>query len=140
MTVPERYWRFPTRAAIDSLSARFGLRNEPHMQDWEYEVADAARLAEFLDALEGEDLTEDERFTLSETVMQCFEDLAAEGRAVSEMDEWLRFVSLLRARPKLHAYTLYYWSSFDSSLDDGFHLAGLIRPLRVELEPAICAR
>jgi len=71
MSVPERYWRFLTRAAINALSARFNLPNEPPMQDWEYEVADATRDFGVLAALEGNDLTDDERFTLSETVMQC---------------------------------------------------------------------
>jgi hypothetical protein len=63
MDVPERYWRWPTREASDSLAERFGLPNHPGMQDWEYEVADANRLHEFLPALEGSDLTDDERFS-----------------------------------------------------------------------------
>ena len=41
--VPERYWRFPG-GAMESLSARFGLPFDESMQDWEYQVADAARL------------------------------------------------------------------------------------------------
>jgi hypothetical protein len=136
MAVPERYWRFPTRAAIDSLSARFGFQNESWMQDWEYQVADASRLEEFLVALEGDELTDDERFTLSQTVMQCFDDLAAEGQDVAATNAWQRFVRLLRSRPDLHPYTLCYWSALDSSLEDGFYVSGLVRPLWAELEPA----
>ncbi len=135
MSVPERYWGFPTRAAVDSLSARFGLRNEPWMQDWEYMVADESRLEEFLAELEGGDLTDDERFLLSQTVMQCFENLASEGRDVAAMDQWRRFVRLIRARSDLYLYTLCYWAVLDSSLEDAFHISGLVRPLWADLEP-----
>jgi hypothetical protein len=47
------------------------------MQDWPWEVADAERLDEFLAAYEGGNLSEDERFTLMEVILQSFEDLAA---------------------------------------------------------------
>jgi hypothetical protein len=86
-------------------------------------------------ALEGNELTDDERFTLSQTVMQCFDDLAAEGRDVADMNEWQRFVRLLRARPEL-PYTLCYWSALDLLLEDAFYVSGLVRPLWAELEPA----
>lgn len=96
MSVPERYWRFPGDA-IGSLSVRFGLPFDESMQDWEHEVADANRLAEFLAALEGNDLNDDERFTLGEIVMQCFEDLCGEGQDISASSEWHRFVGHVRA-------------------------------------------
>jgi hypothetical protein len=137
MTVPERYWRHPTRPAIDSLAKRFSLPNEPDMQDWEYEVADQARLDEFLQALEREDFTDDERFTLSETVMQCFEDLAQTGRQIDQNSEWKRFAALLRSRPRLHARTLWYWSAFDSTLDDAWRISPLVRQLWVDLQLAM---
>jgi hypothetical protein len=137
MAVPEKYWRYPTRAAIDALSRRFGLRNEPDMQDWEYEVADASRLEEFLRALEAHDLTDDERFTLSETVMECFEDLAQEGADLVPSGQWDRFVQLLRARVSLHARTLCYWSDLESPLEDAWRVSPLVRPLWAELEPSL---
>lgn len=135
MAVPERYWRFPTRAAIDSLSARFGFQNEPWMQDWEHQVADASRLEEFLAVLDGDELTDDERFTLSQTVMQCFDDLAGEGRDVAATEPWQRFVRSIRARPDLHPYTLCYWANEDASPEDAFAISRLVRPLWAELKP-----
>lgn len=135
MNVPQRYCRFPTAEAIDSLVARFALRNEPNMQDWEYEVADPDRLAEFLAALERDDLTDDERFTLSEIVMQCFEELSDDTHDVSRMEEWQRFVAMLRARPTLHAFTLCYWSAPDPT--HAFAVSPLVRPLWRELEPVV---
>jgi hypothetical protein len=133
--VPERYWRFPGDA-IESLSARFGLLFDESMQDWEYQVADASRLGEFLAALEGDDLTDNERFTLGQIVMRCFEDLCGEGRDVPGSGEWQRFVTLLRARPALHAFTLCYWSALPGSLAS-FCVSPLVRPLWSELEPVV---
>ena len=129
MTVPEHDWRHPTRAAIDSLAKRFSLPNDPGMQDWEYQVADRARLPEFLAALEQEAFTDDERFTLSEIVMQCFEDWAEAGHPIEQSDEWQRFATLLRSRPRLHAHTLHYWSALDSTPEDAWRVSPLVRAL-----------
>jgi hypothetical protein len=132
-----KYPRYPTRAAIDSLASRFGLPNDPQMQDWEYEVADAARIDEFLRALEGDDLTDDERLTLGEMVMQCLENLARDGVDLASNDRWSRFVRLLRARPTLHIHTIYYWATPDSSDENSWRVSGLVRPLWAEFQDRI---
>ena len=121
---------------VESLSARFGLPNEPWMQDWEYLVADASRLGEFLAALEGDDLSDDERFTLGQVVMQCFDDLCGDPQNVAASAEWQRFVALLRRRPTLHAFTLCYWAALPGALSD-YCVSPLVRPLWAELEPVV---
>jgi hypothetical protein len=73
--IPDHLRRYPTWAAIDALAARFGFVNEPGMQDWAWEVADPSRIDEFLAAYEDGDLSDDERFTLMDTMLQSFEDL-----------------------------------------------------------------
>jgi hypothetical protein len=69
--------------------------------------------------------------------MQCFDDLLSEGHAVEEMDEWHRYVTLLRARPALHAHTLCYWTSPGAPIENAFHIARLVRPLWAELKPLV---
>lgn len=66
----DHLYRFPTRAAIDALAIRFNLPNTKNMQDWEYEVADANRVAEFLVAYYSGELSEDEKFTLMAMLLQ----------------------------------------------------------------------
>jgi hypothetical protein len=110
MTVPDHLQRFPTPAAIDALAERFGLPNHPHMQDWEWEVADSARINEFLAALETGDLTDDERFTLMETVIQSFEEL---GTPLERDPRWLRVLAILEGNVLLHAHSIWYWSCVD---------------------------
>lgn len=109
--VPEHLWRFPTRSAVDALSLRFGLRNDPGMQDWQYEVADPARIDEFLCAYESGELSEDERFTLMGTILQSFEEL----RPRPDPDpRWQRVLELLDKNIDLHAYSVWYWSVLDA--------------------------
>ena len=110
MSVPEHLWRFPTRAAIDALSLRFGLANDPAMQDWEWQVADADRIDEFVAALETDGLSEDERFTLMEIVLQSFEELSAP----LELDQrWKRILEILDQNVSLHGHSIWYWSCLD---------------------------
>jgi hypothetical protein len=81
------------------------------MQDWEWEVADAGRIDEFLAAYTSGELGEDERFTLMETILQSFEeselDLSSDAR-------WNEVLTLLEAHIDLHAYSVWYWSCLES--------------------------
>jgi hypothetical protein len=125
MSVPEHLWRFPTWEAIDSLARRFSLPNTPHMQDWEWEVADPERLDEFLSAYSSGDLSDDERFTIMETILQCFEesdtDLSSDAR-------WSRLLAQLDEHVDLHAYTVWYWSCLEEQdPTDWFRVTPFIR-------------
>ena len=115
MSVPEHLWRFPTAAAIASLAARFDLPNDPDMQDWEWEVADSGRIDEFLAVLESADLTDDERFTLMETVVQSFEDSPAQPEADPR---WVRVLDLIERRIALHIHSVWYWADLENDCED----------------------
>ena len=108
MSVPEHLWRFPTRAAIDSLAKRFGLPNEPGMQDWEYEVADPDRLDEFIDAYDNGGLSDDERFTLMETILESFDELLGASGVLDP--RWEQNLARLDRNIGLHAHSVWYWS------------------------------
>lgn len=73
MTLPARN---PSSLARRSLAATFDLPYSDDMQDWEWEVADATRFEEFLDVFRTGDLSDDERFSLMEVLVQCAEDVA----------------------------------------------------------------
>ena len=136
MSIPQHLWRFPTRKAIDSLAARFGLPNSPEMQDWEWEVADPARIDEFLSAYSGGDLDDDERFTIMETLLQSFEASTFE---LSSDSRWERVLSELEKHIDLHAYTVWYWSCLDTEDVEGWfrltpHLRRILARHRTRLE------
>lgn len=115
MVVPEHLWRFDTATAVDSLARRFGLPNDPGMQDWPWEVANPDRLDEFLAAYEDAGLGDDERFTLMEMIIQSFEDL---GPAMAEDPRWERTLEAIDKGIELHAHTVWYWAAVDTENPD----------------------
>jgi hypothetical protein len=124
--LPARLQRYSTRAAIDSLAARLGLRNEPGMQDWEWEVADPTRLDESIGAYSDPELSEDERFTLMETIIQSCEDL---GDSLGEDRRWAKVRALLEEHIDLHISSVWYWASLDSELFDAWRVSPFMRGL-----------
>ncbi|MDR2012165.1 MAG: hypothetical protein LBQ20_03815 [Rhodanobacter sp.] len=128
MSVPEHLWRYPTSSAIDSLAKRFEFPNTPEMQDWEWEVANPKRISEFLDAYENGQLTDDERFTLMEIIIQSFEDLGLKVKFDPEWQHvlpmaldprWHHVLVLLDQNIDLHAYSVWYWSDLENENEDG---------------------
>jgi hypothetical protein len=107
MNFPEHLARYQMPTAIASLARRLGLRHEPHMQDWAWEVAEPTRLDEFLESYEQADLTEDERFVLMEILIQCCEDLPGD---LNEDPRWNRVLRLLDENVSLHMASVYYWT------------------------------
>jgi len=45
---PATHHRYPTRAALEHLTELLHLQPDAYMQDWEVELADAARVDDFL--------------------------------------------------------------------------------------------
>lgn len=124
MGVPEHLWRFPTREAIDSLAKRFDLPNTREMQDWEWEVADAMRIDEFLGAYLSGELSDDERFTIMETLLQCFEESGCD----LDLDQrWAQVVASLDTHVELHAHTVWYWSCDDEDPAYWFRVTPWVR-------------
>lgn len=127
MSVPEHLWRFPTREAIDSLARRFDLPNTPGMQDWEWEVADPARIDEFVDAYESGALSDDEKFTLMETIIQSFDELE---EPLEGNHGWERVLNLIDEGIDLHGYSVWYWSDLENDdVEDQWRVTRFLRPI-----------
>ncbi len=114
---PEHLWRHPTAAAIDSLATRFNLPNHEGMQDWEHEVADPNRVVEFIDAYKNGELSEDERFTIMETIIQSFEE---QERSLDDSKEWKEVLNLIESNVDLHIYTIWYWSLVEEESENNW--------------------
>jgi len=85
------------------------------MQDWAWEIADSNRLDEYLTDYQSGELTNDERFTLMEIIMQAFEDLPA---PLDSDPRWEATLMTLDSKIDLHAYTVWYWSDLENELED----------------------
>ncbi len=96
------------------------------MQDWEYEVASAERLPEFLSAFETGQLNDDERFTLMETIIESFIECESENKW---QDTWPRIEAYLRRDFELHAYTIWYRARLETPLSDCWEVAAPMRAI-----------
>ncbi len=118
--------RHPTTAAIEFIATRLGLRNEPGMQDWEFEVAEAEDLNRYLSLYAEMSDMEDVRFTLADMILQAF----AETEENLELDpRWTSFCNDLVENIELHAYQIWYWSSWDVNLEDAWKVTPYMREL-----------
>ena len=111
--LPEHLKRYSTRAGQDDLAARLGLKIDPRSQDWEWEVARPEMFDEWLAVYRSAPLSDDERFSLMEILIQCVEDTAPDDSATSaveDLPQWRAVADLLRASPWLHASSIAYWS------------------------------
>lgn len=125
MELSEVLWRFPTHKAKNRLAYRFNLPNEPNMQDWEWEVADPQRINEFLAAYISEDLTEEQKFTLMETMLQSFEDL---DEPLEKDSRWYKVLTILDQHIALHLSSVYYWSALDTEdVDEQWRVTPFLR-------------
>ena len=125
--IPENLLRYPTRTSIDALAKRLKLRNEPGMQDWEYEVADPDRAEEFLQTYVDEPLSEDERFTLMETILQSFED---SDQDLAHSSSWKQLVAVIEENIDLHISTVWYWSVVEATdLDQCWRVTPFMRDI-----------
>jgi hypothetical protein len=120
-----------------SLANRLQLPYDPSMQDWEWEVADPSRFEEFLEVYSSGDLTDDERFTLMEMLIECVEEMGLP--MIGSSPQWQTIASRLLARPELHVSSVRYWSCLDDrDLEDCFRVSGPMRAIWqvVQADPA----
>jgi hypothetical protein len=113
--VPEHLKRYPTAAGREALATRLGLTIDPDAQDWEWEVARPEHFAQWLAIYRDQPLSDDERFSLMEMLIQCVNDRVPADASPDEVEElpaWQAVAALLRAQPQLHASSIAYWSVF----------------------------
>jgi hypothetical protein len=111
--VPDHLRRYPTRAGREALAVRLGLTIDPYSQDWEWEVAAPKHFQRWLAIYRNAPLTDDERFSLMEMLVQCVEEMSPDPgtqEQVEQLPEWQAVATLLRLKPRLHASTICYWS------------------------------
>ena len=80
------------------------------MQDWEWEVSDPSRIPEFLASYKSGELTEDERFSLIEIIIQSFDD---QERDLTDDILWQDTLNLITQNLNIHIHTVWYWSDFE---------------------------
>ena len=115
----------------------FGFSPDAYMQDWEIELADGQRLAEFIDAYYTLARDDDERFALMGLIVASSHDaLDFYGLTSSQ---WQRVHDRLVADANLHASTIYFWCCTNATCDDKcFTLTSRMRRVWNDVEQQRC--
>lgn len=136
--LPDRFVRYPTGRGRADLAARLGLSIDRFSQDWEWEVAEPGQFATWLAVYRHGDLSDDERFSLMEMLVQCVEEMVRDNGPPGRLEEfpaWRAVADLLRARPQLHASTVAYWSVFGQDDPDGqFRVSSPMRRVWADIQ------
>lgn len=118
--------KFPNTNARVALAKRLNLPYHDNMQDWEYEVADAIHIDDFLNAYDLNDITEDEQFLLIEMLFQSFEEVDD----LEKDTRWHQTLSVVENNLDLHTQTVLYWANGVESFEDSWNITPFIRNLR----------
>jgi hypothetical protein len=139
---PERYWRFGTPPVRARIAARARVDDCEWMQDWPLEVADPARVLEFI-ALLRETTDPDDRHALMELVLFSLDEASADAQA----DAWPAVSTFLEKDALLHADSIIYWSvgefgddgvwRFESDEESWFSLTPRMRLVLLRVRGAI---
>ena len=119
-------FRCGTRKAIDELAEELNLPNELTMQDWEYTAGNPHEIEKYIShyVLTTDD---DKKFVLMELIIQATEDQATEELFITY---WNKIKPILEKDFKIHEYTIYYWSCFDSEdINDCWRITTFMRQL-----------
>jgi hypothetical protein len=139
--VPGHLIRYPTSAGRRALAARLGLKIDPFSQDWEWEIAEPARFEEWMAVYRSEPLSDDERFSLTEMLIQCVEYLVRtcdSPEEVEKMPQWQAVAALLHGNPRLHASSIAYWSVFGhDDPEEQFRVSVPMRHVWAAMQPEL---
>ena len=119
-----------TRSTIESLAKQLKLPlPDPFSQDWEYEVADPARITDFLKVYDSGRLNPDEKSMLLNVILASYNDAIDEGSA--DPGDW-ELISRYLARDRaIHETAINYWALPDEiNLENCFAITPLMRTLR----------
>ena len=106
---------YPSIAARKTLAVRLGLPFHSQMQDWDWEVADQKRFEEFIEVYRSGDISDSERHSLMEILIQCVEDM---GSGLRFDSAWGSIEPLLVARSCIHRSTVEYWACLEGTEPD----------------------
>jgi len=119
-----------TRSTIEGLAKHLKLPlPDPFSQDWEFEVADPARVTEFFKAYDSGPINLDEKSVLINVILASYNDAIEEGSAHPGDWEWISR-DLVRDRA-IHEAAINYWALPDEiELENCFPTTPLMRTVR----------
>lgn len=106
------YPKYVTKEAIEGLVKKIKLpMSDRYSQDWEYEVSDSSRVAEFLYSYENIILNKEEKFALMIIIISSYNDAIVEEKTEESIAERIKYHLLNDT--DIHKNTIYYWAMLD---------------------------
>ncbi|GLI04680.1 hypothetical protein YDYSG_07100 [Paenibacillus tyrfis] len=122
--------KYVTKSARDFLIEKLGLPEpDEFCQDWEYIVANASRIEEFLAFYENTLLNIEGKFALMVIIIASFNDYLNEKNFSPLI--WNRIKNFLEKDDKTHMNTILYWSLGDEDLENCFAVTRYMREIKV---------
>jgi hypothetical protein len=124
------YPQYVTREAIVSLIKKLNLpSNGEYSQDWEYEVADSSRVAEFIHFYENVALNIEEKFALMTVIVSSYNDAIEEGKTDNIISDKIKYH--LSHDINIHKHTILNWALLDEeSIEDCYPITPLMREVQ----------
>jgi hypothetical protein len=114
---------------IESLSSQLALPYTGTEQDWDIEMADAARIADFLQFYQTHRLSADEKIAVMALILASYDDHLYKNN-LHTGSAWQEIAALLKAENTLFAGLISYWSCNDAdAADDLFAITPLVRKI-----------
>ena len=123
--------RCPTKKSIEKLSVILSVPNTPQMQDWEWEIADSKKLNDYISIYNKDHMTNDDRFTIMETILQAVECRIIDNGVPPR--SWIKIKKILEKNKELHKDSIYYWSDIEWSLhrNASFKVSRYLRDINI---------
>ena len=93
------------------LALKLNLEFNDSMQDWEWEVAEANRIQDFLDEYDKNVSSAKEKETPMEIILQCLEDFLEEENLPKFISYYPEVKSRLDKNFQIHKCTIAYWKN-----------------------------
>ena len=115
------------KRAINKLTKDLNLKKDEITQDWEYEMADARRISEFLQYYKENQLSPSEKKLLIQLLLESFNDY------MGEFNYNLKYLGELKCIVKndfeIYKDILDYWACGEDDLEDCFTITPFIREI-----------
>ncbi|MBJ2173062.1 hypothetical protein JBL43_02355 [Aureibaculum sp. A20] len=105
----------PNQKTRKKLAEKLNLEFDENMQDWEWEISDSNRIAEFITEYDNRNSSQAEKETLMEIILDSLNDMK---KTDSVFEKHLNSVLLrLKKNSEIHKGTIKYWKNgkFDIS-------------------------
>lgn len=124
--------KYPSRETISKLTKELKLEgNNEFTQDWEYEVANANQLPEYISYYKTNQLNNNEKATLMRIILEAYDDYTilnySDDRYSEDIEE------IIEADYSVHEETIKYWACEIPDFEGGFAITSFIREIKDRL-------